>query len=62
MNKEEREREKEIRYLMYLKSQLIKQTKKELSLLREELNSLGNNKERREGYGEIKKLVRKKQR
>ena len=29
MNKEEREREKEIRYLMYLKSQLIKQTKKE---------------------------------
>lgn len=62
MNKEEREREKEIRYLMYLKSQLIKQTKKELSLLREELNSLGNNKERREGYEETKKLVRKKQR
>ena len=62
MNKEEREREKEIRYLMYLKSQLIKQTKKELSLLREELNSLGNNKEMREGYEETKKLVRKKQR
>lgn len=62
MNKEEREREKEIRYLMYLKSQLIKQTKKELSLLREELNSLGNNKERREGHEETKKLVRKKQR
>jgi hypothetical protein len=62
MNKEEREREKEIRYLMYLKSQLISQTKKELSLLREELNSLGNNKERREGYEETKKLVRKKQR
>ena len=62
MNKEEREREKEIRYLMYLKSQLIKQTKKELSQLREELNSLGNNKERREGYEETKKLVRKKQR
>lgn len=62
MNKEEREREKEIKRLMYLKSQLISQTKKELSLLREELNSLGNNKERREGYEEIKKLVRKKQR
>lgn len=62
MNKEEREREKEIRYLMYLKSQLIKQTKKELSLLREELNSLGNNKERREGYEEGPKMVRKKQR
>lgn len=62
MNKEEREREKEIKRLMYLKSQLIKQTKKELSLLREELNSLGNNKERREGYEEGPKMVRKKQR
>lgn len=62
MNKEEREREKEIKRLMYLKSQLISQTKKELSQLREELNSLGNNKERREGYEENKKLVRKKQR
>lgn len=62
MNKEEREREKEIKRLMYLKSQLIKETKKELSQLREELNSLGNNKERREGYEETKKLVRKKQR
>jgi hypothetical protein len=62
MNKEEREREKEIRYLMYLKSQLIKQTKKELSLLREELNSLGNNKERREGYEEGPKMVRRKKR
>ena len=62
MNKEEREREKEIKRLMYLKSQLIKETKKELVELREELNSLGNNKERREGYGETKKLVKKKQR
>ena len=62
MNKEEREREKEIKRLMYLKSQLIKETKKELSQLRDELNSLGNNKERREGYEETKKLVRKKQR
>ena len=62
MNKEEREREKEIKRLMYLKSQLIKQTKKELAELREELNSLGNNKERREGYEGTKKLVRKKQR
>lgn len=62
MNKEEREREKEIKYLMYLKSQLIKQTKKELSLLRDELNSLGNNKERREGYEEGPKMVRRKKR
>lgn len=62
MNKEEREREKEIKRLMYLKSQLISQTKKELSQLRDELNSLGNNKERREGYEEGPKMVRKKQR
>lgn len=62
MNKEEREREKEIKYLMYLKSQLITQTKKELSQLREELNSLGNNKERREGYEEGPKMVRRKKR
>ena len=62
MNKEEREREKEIKRLMYLKSQLIKETKKELSLLREELNSLGNNRERREGYEEGPKMVRRKKR
>ena len=62
MNKEEREREKEIKRLMYLKSQLISQTKKELSQLREELNSLGNNKERREGYEEGPKMVRRKKR
>lgn len=62
MNKEEREREKEIKRLMYLKSQLIKETKKELSQLREKLNSLGNNKERREGYGEGPKMVRRKKR
>ena len=62
MNKEEREREKEIKRLMYLKSQLIKETKKELSQLREELNSLGNNKERREGYEEGPKMVRRKKR
>ena len=51
MNREERDREKEIKYLMYLKSQLIKQTKKELAELRNELNSLGNNRgnEMREG-------------
>lgn len=62
MNKEEREREKEIKRLMYLKSQLITQTKKELSQLREEVNSLGNSKERREGYEEGPKMVRRKKR
>lgn len=35
-----KEREKEIKYLMYLKSQLIKATKKELKDLKQELNSL----------------------
>ena len=64
MNREERDREKEIKYLMYLKSELIKQTKKELAELREELNSLGNNRsnERRGGYEEGPKMVRRKKR
>ena len=64
MNREERDREKEIKYLMYLKSELIKQTKKELSELREELNSLGNNRsnERREGSQAGPKMVRRKKR
>lgn len=64
MNRDERDREKEIKYLMYLKSQLIRQTKKELAELREELNSLGNNRdnERREGYEEGLKMVRRKKR
>lgn len=44
MNEEQRNREKEIKYLIYLKSQLMKETKKELSGLRNELNNLGNNK------------------
>lgn len=35
-----KDREKEIKYLMYLKSQLIKETKKELKDLKQELNSL----------------------
>lgn len=39
-----KEREKEIKYLMYLKSQLIKETKKELKILKQELIVLSNNK------------------
>ena len=35
-----KDREKEIKYLMYLKGQLIKETKKELKDLKQELNSL----------------------
>ena len=33
-------REKEIKYLMYLKSQLIKETKKEVKELQQELNQI----------------------
>ncbi len=39
-----KDREKEIKYLMYLKSQLIKENKKELKQLREELIQLNKNK------------------
>lgn len=44
MNKEERDREKELKYLIYLKSELLKQTKKELQAYRKELLELGDNK------------------
>jgi len=44
MNKEERDREKELKYLIYLKSELLKQTKKELMEYRRELQNLGDNK------------------
>lgn len=39
-----KDREKEIKYLMYLKSQLIKENKKELKKLREELIQLNKSK------------------
>ena len=39
-----REREKEIKYLMYLKSELIRQTKKELKQLKYELEQLNHQK------------------
>ena len=45
-----RDREKEIEYLLYLKSEIIKQTRKEIKQLRIELNTIN-------GY---KKLERKK--
>ena len=35
-----KDREKEIKYLMYLKNELIKQTKKEIKELRAELNQI----------------------
>jgi hypothetical protein len=39
-----KDREKEIKYLIYLKSQLIKQTKKEIKKLHHELDEIGKNK------------------
>ena len=44
MNKKDRDREKEIKRLMYVKSQLIKEIKKELIQYRNELKNLGNQK------------------
>lgn len=38
------DREKEIRHLMYLKSEIIRQEKKELKQLRTELNNINNQK------------------
>lgn len=39
-----KDREKEIKYLIYLKSQLIKQTKKEIKNLSNELDDINNQK------------------
>lgn len=39
-----KDREKEIKYLIYLKSQLIKQTKKEIKNLSSELDNINNQK------------------
>ena len=61
MTEEERNREKEIKYEMYIRSEQIRILKKELSKLKQELISLGDNKERR--YGNVeegKRLVRRK--
>ncbi len=39
-----KDREKEIRYLMYLKSELIRETKRELKNLKTELDNLNKQK------------------
>ena len=39
-----KDREKEIKYLIYLKSQIIKEEKKNIKALHQELNSLYNQK------------------
>lgn len=40
-------REKEIKYLMYLKNEIIKQEKKQLKQLRQELIQIQNNKQKK---------------
>lgn len=45
------DREKEIKYLMYLKNELIRETKKELKDLRNELDTLNNQKTLRRKRG-----------
>ena len=49
-----KEREKEIKYLMYLKSELIRQTKKELKQLKYELEQVRNEKTLKRKYKEVK--------
>ena len=39
-----KDREKEIKYLIYIKSELIKQTKKEIKALQQEREQINNNK------------------
>jgi hypothetical protein len=60
VTREEQEREKELKRLIYIRNEIIKEAKKELRQYRDELNSLGNNKERRDEGGKGKRLVRKK--
>lgn len=40
-----KDREKEIKYLMYIKSEIIKEKKKEIKELRNELNSINKQKQ-----------------
>lgn len=49
------DREKEIKQLIYLKSELIKQTKKEILLLHQELDMLYGEKRLERGKQKIKK-------
>lgn len=45
-----KDREKEIKYLIYLKNEIIKQEKKEIKQLRNELNELYQNKKKSKVY------------
>ena len=45
-----KDREKELKYLIYLKNEIIKQQKKELKLLRQELEQINQNKSKSKVY------------
>lgn len=45
MTEEERKREKELKYMIYLENEIIKQAKKRLKNCYIELENLGNNKD-----------------
>ena len=47
MTQEERAREKELKHLIYLKNEEIKNAKKQLVKYRDELNSISNSKKKR---------------
>ena len=59
MTQKEREREKELKRLIYMRNEIIRQAKKELRQYRDELNSLGNSKEGRNDEGCLKRKKRK---
>lgn len=45
-----KDREKELKYLIYLKNEIIKQQKKELKLLRQELEQINQEKSKSKVY------------
>lgn len=49
-----KDREKELKYLIHLKNELIKQEKKDLKNLRNELESLNQEKQKSKNYRKFK--------
>lgn len=51
-----KDREKELKYLLYLKGQLIKETKKEIKKIREELSQINDKGDK---HGNTKKISKR---
>lgn len=49
-----KDREKEIKYLMYVKNEIIKQQKKELKMLRNELEKIDLDRKKAKSYRKFK--------